>query len=77
MNWIKHQDKRVNLDNIVYFEPVDFKKRFEDGGDVRPVFAIRFVYIAPVHEVNFEFFTIEERENFLRSIDQDLFTEMV
>ena len=76
MKWLKHENRRVNLENVVYFESVDFKRR-EENGEVKAIFAIRFVYSTPRDEVNFEFFKFEERENFIKSIDDSLFSQMV
>ncbi len=76
MKWLKHESKRVNLDNVDYFESVDFKRR-EENGEAKAIFAIRFVYSTPRDEVNFEFFKFEERESFLKSIDESLFSQMV
>lgn len=76
MKWLKHENRRVNLENVVYFESVDFKRR-EENGEVKVIFAIRFIYSTPRDEVNFEFFKFEDRENFLKSIDDSLFAQMV
>jgi len=76
MKWLKHENKRVNLDNVVYFESVDFKRR-EESGEVKLIFSIRFVYSTPRDEVNFEFLKFEDRENFLKLIDDSLLIQMV
>jgi hypothetical protein len=77
MKWIKHKNRRVNLENISYFESVDFKRMVEETGDIRPVFAIRFFFSGSKEEINFEFFTLEERDKFIKELDGDLFNQML
>ncbi len=76
MNWIKDNDKRINLDNIVYFERFDFKKRYEDRDEAKSIFSIKFVYHSQ-GSVNLEFSSHEEREAFLEKLDQSLFNQML
>jgi hypothetical protein len=76
MNWIKNDDKRVNLDNIVYFERFDFKRRDEGSDNAKAIFSIKFVYCSQ-GSVNLEFFSHEERESFMEKLDQTLFNQML
>lgn len=76
MNWIKDAERRINLQNIIYFERFDFKRKHEDSDIVKSIFAIKFVYTGS-GSVNLEFPTHEEREEFLEKIDTDLFQQML
>lgn len=76
MNWIKDNDKRINLDNIIYFEKSDFKRRQEGTDEIKAIFSIKFIYCSQ-SSVNIEFFSQEDRDAFLEKLDNSLFNQML
>jgi hypothetical protein len=70
MKYIKSGDKRINLDNIVYFVKNDFKRKLSEEV-TRDIYAIDF-YGTNQDRVSIEFNTDGFREDFLNILDTQL-----
>jgi hypothetical protein len=66
--WIKKDEVRINLNNVVYYESVDSNVRELD--ETKPAYWIAFYYYSDYKIVKFE--TREERDIFLKDIDANI-----
>ena len=63
--WIEKNGTRINLDNVVYYEPIDSNIREMD--ETRPAYWINFYYNNDYKIIKFD--SQKERDKFLMDVD--------
>ena len=63
--WIEKDGTRINLDNVVYYEPVDSNVREMD--ETRPAYWISFYYARDYKIIKFD--SKSERDKFIIEVD--------
>lgn len=63
--WIEKDGTRINLDNVVYYEPVDSNVREMD--ETRPAYWISFYYASDYKIIKFD--SKKGRDKFLIEVD--------
>jgi hypothetical protein len=70
MKYIKINEKRINLDNIVYFIKNNFKRKISEEITL-DIYTVDF-YGTNQDRISVEFNTPDSREDFLKIIDSEL-----
>ena len=70
MRYIKINEKRINLDNIVHFVKNDFKRKISEEITL-DIYTVDF-YGTNQDRISIEFNTPDTREDFLNTIDNEL-----